>query len=102
MVGAWGWGERNEPNAELGEVLQLFKSCDNGQSKNVSKPQRHAKVPKMFVPRSFVVVYFFGLRCGGAGRGCGGSVVERQATYPVVPSSIPGQSLQYQKISWVL
>ena len=34
--------------------------------------------------------------------GCGGSVVERQATYPVVPGSNPGQSLQYQKISWVL
>ena len=34
--------------------------------------------------------------------GCGGSVVERQATNPVVPSSNPGQSLQYQKISWVL
>ena len=33
---------------------------------------------------------------------CGGSVVERQATNPVVPSSNPGQSLQYQKISWVL
>ena len=35
-------------------------------------------------------------------RGCGGSVVERQATNPVVPSSNPGQSLQYHKISWVL
>ena len=34
--------------------------------------------------------------------GCGGSVVERQATNPVVPGSNPGQSLQYQKISWVL
>ena len=34
--------------------------------------------------------------------GCGGSVVERQAANPVVPGSNPGQSLQYQKISWVL
>ena len=42
--------------------------------------------------------------CGGGvcGGGCGGSVVERQATNPVVPGSNPGQSLQYQKISWVL
>ena len=35
-------------------------------------------------------------------RGCSGSVVERQVTNPVVPGSIPGLSLQYQKISWVL
>ena len=39
---------------------------------------------------------FIAVGCSGS-VGCGGSVVERQATNPVVPSSNPGQSLQYQK-----
>ena len=61
---------------------------------------------------SGTVILFFSilltLLCTGAGwgyfwdwlsGGCGGSVVEYQATNPVAPGSNPGQSLQFQKIS---
>ena len=69
---------------------------------NAQKVKTRVKTKIIFAKFSFNT--FIPGGCGGSVGGCGGSVVERQAAIPVITGSNPnpGQSLQYQKISWVL